>query len=60
MLIGSSANLRNIEHVTISLNGNLIKRVQFTKCLGILIDEELKWSKQIENVSKLTQKKTLP
>ena len=31
-------------------------RVQFTKCLRLLIDEELKWSKQIENVSKLTQK----
>ena len=56
MLIGSPANLKKIESFTISLNGNLIKRVQFTKCLGFLIDEELKWSKQIENVSKLTQK----
>ena len=56
MLIGSPANLKKIESFTISLNGNLIKRVQFTKCLGLLIDEELKWSKQIENVSKLTQK----
>ena len=55
MLIGSRANLKKIESFTISLNGNLFKRVQFTKCLGLLIDrEELKWSKQI--VSKLTQK----
>ena len=48
MLIGYPANLKKIESFTISLNGNLIKRVKFTKCLGLLIDEELKWSKQIE------------
>ena len=56
MIIGSGANLRKIEYFTISLNGNLIKRVQFTKCLGLLIDEELNKSKQIENISKVTQK----
>ena len=56
MIIGSHANLRKIESFTISLNGNLIKRVQFTKCLGVMIDEELKWFKQVDNVCKLTQK----
>ena len=43
MIIGSRANLRKIESFTISLKGDLINRVQFTKCLGVLIDEELKW-----------------
>ena len=56
MIVGSRANLRKIESFTISLKGDLINRVQFTKCLGVLIDEELKWSKQFENVCKLTQK----
>ena len=56
MIIGSHANLGKIENFSISLDGSRIKRVQFTKCLGVLIDEELKWSKQIENVCKCTQR----
>ena len=35
------------ENVKININGNEIKRVNFTKCLGIYIDEHLSWAQQL-------------
>ena len=35
------------------MNGNKIKQVKFTKCLGIHIDEHLSWTIHINNFSKI-------
>ena len=42
----------NTENVKININGNEIKRVNFTKFLGIYIDEHLSWAQHIEFLSK--------
>ena len=52
----------------ISLNGNIIKYVSSSKCLGIIVDTKLNWKSQINNVSsdlssklkKLRRIKSLP
>ena len=38
----------NTENLKININGNEIKRVNFTKFLGIYIDEHLSWAQHIE------------
>ena len=42
----------NTENVKININGNEIKRVNFTKFLGIYTDEHLSWAQHIEFLSK--------
>ena len=42
----------NTENIKININGNEIKRVNFTKFLGIYIDEHLSWAQHIEFLSK--------
>ena len=52
----------------ISLNGNIIKYVSSSKCLGMIVDTKLNWKSQIDNVSsdlssklkKLRRIKSLP
>ena len=36
------------DNVKININGNKIKQVNFTKFLGIYIDEHLSWAQHIE------------
>ena len=40
----------NIDNVKININGNEIKQVNFTNCLGIYIDES--WAQHIDYLSK--------
>ena len=42
----------NTYNVKININGNEIKQVNFTKFLGIYIDEHLSWAQHIEFLSK--------
>ena len=42
----------NTNNVKININGNEIKQVNFTKFLGIYIDEHLSWAQHIEFLSK--------
>ena len=57
MIIGSRQKLNSIGTNTtnISIAGEQIKRVESTKSLGIIIDEQLKWeehnSKQCKTIS---------
>ena len=52
----------------ITLNGNIIKYVSSSKCLGMIVDTKLNWKSQIDNVSsdlssklkKLRRIKSLP
>ena len=59
MIIGSRQKLNSIGTNTtnISIAGEQIKRVESTKSLGIIIDEQLKWeehnSKQCKTISAL-------
>ena len=39
-------------NVKININGNIIKQVNFTKFLGIYIDEHLSWAQHIDYLSK--------
>ena len=42
----------NSDKVKIKINGNEIKQVNFTICLGIYIDEHLSWAQHIDYLSK--------
>ena len=56
MVIGSRANLKKVESFNVYLNNTLLNRVHSTKCLGVVIDEELNWSKHVDKVTKTTQR----
>ncbi len=57
MIIGLRQRLSNIEtDPTIELGENKIKRVKHSKTLGIIIDDQLLWKKQVETtVSKVSK-----
>jgi hypothetical protein len=53
MIIGSSYNLTNKVHdYPVFLNNKPLCRTSSFECLGVLLDENLKWDKQIEKISK--------
>ena len=56
MLIGSRANLKKVESFNVYLNNTLLNRVHSAKCLGVVIDDELNWSKHVDKVTKTTQR----
>ena len=39
-----------INNVILHINGNIINRVQYYKCVGITIYDKLNWKKQIDNI----------
>ena len=57
MVIGSRGKLNRIDSLNIIAKGNHLKRVRVAKCLGVLIDEELHWTDQVEKVTKTVQSK---
>ena len=53
MLIGSRQKLNNLAVLpALEINGTQLNRVNFTKSLGVLIDENLTWSNHINAISK--------
>ena len=53
MLIGSRQKLNNLAVLpALEINGTQLNRVNFTKSLGVLIDENLTWSNHIHAISK--------
>jgi phage terminase large subunit-like protein len=53
MVIGTHKRLsRFSQDTTVSIDGKVIKQVNSKKTLGVIIDENLCWDKQIENISK--------
>ena len=53
MLIGSRQRLTTFNRIpSFTIDGNSIKQVEFTKSLGVYIDENLTWNEQIEQISK--------
>ena len=53
MLIGSRQKLNSLVVLpALEINGTQLTRVNFTKSLGVLIDENLTWSNQINVISK--------
>ena len=52
MLIGSRQRLAGIDRQPkIDMGGKNLRRVPMTKSSGILIDENLNWNQQIDNIS---------
>ena len=54
MIIGSYkriSNLQKEDEIKIRIGDNEIKRVKTTKSLGIVIDENLAWKENIDNLS---------
>ena len=47
----SKGKTYNTDNVKININGNEIKQMNFTKCLGIYIDEHLSWAQHIDYLS---------
>ena len=56
MVIGSRAYLKKIESFNVFINATLLNRVHSTKCLGVLIDDELNWSSHVDKITKTTQR----
>ncbi len=57
MVIGTHQRLRKFsQDTTVSLDGKIIKQVNSKKILGVIIDENLCWDRQIENVRKKVSK----
>ena len=56
MVIGSRAYLKKIESFNVFINATLLNRVHSTKCLGVLIDDELNWSSHVDKITKPTQR----
>ena len=57
MLIGSRQRLAGIDsEPIINIGGKNLSRVSKTKSLGILMDENLNWNDQIDNISKKASK----
>ena len=56
MLIGTPQKLSNIstmeDNIIIKFNGDVIEQCTSIKCLGVIIDQNLSWSYQIDNVCK--------
>ena len=53
MLIGSRQRLNTFNRLpSFTIDGNSIKQVEFTKSLGVYIDENLTWNIHIEHISK--------
>ena len=52
MIIGTSQKLTQLGTITkIKVNNTLLKRVPYTKSLGLIIDETLSWANHIEHIS---------
>ena len=52
MLIGSRQKLNSLSVLPgLEINGTQLNRVNFTKSLGVLIDENLTWSNHINAIS---------
>ena len=53
MLLGSSSKLRNVhdDSFSVMVNGCKLERVNKAKCLGVVIDDELLWHKQVSGVT---------
>lgn len=58
MLIGTRQKLKNIlEDPKVGIGDNGLKRVTATNSLGVLIDENLCWDEQVDNISKKVPKR---
>ena len=54
MLVGTNARLRNINDVQfrVTIGDKVLENVTSYKCLGVLVDNELKWHDQVSDVMK--------
>ena len=52
MLVGTSARLNKVQNgqFSVSVNGCQLENVEHMKCLGVIIDKELKWHKHVNSV----------
>ena len=52
MLIGTGAKLRNMRDnvLSVNINGKELDHVTNGKCLGVLVDNELRWHCQVNKV----------
>ena len=53
MIIGSNYNLNNrVQDIPVRLNGKLISRTNSFECLGVVLDERLRWDLDVEKTCK--------
>ena len=48
--------LNGVNDFSVTLNGSCLKTVKVAKCLGVMIDEELRWTQHAEKVIKTAQR----
>ena len=51
MLIGSKQKICNTD-LNVSIAGSSVVKVNYVKCLGVIIDESLSWGPHVEYVKK--------
>ena len=57
MLMSSAYNNRKFDNLlAIRVDNTLIKRTRFTKYLGLIVDDTLKWDLHIDHISKKVKK----
>ena len=57
MIIGTRQRLANVsKDINVSIDGKTLKQVYTKKTLGVVIDDKLCWSEQIDNISKKVSK----
>ena len=54
MLIGTNARLWSVNNgdFCLKVNNNVLEIVDHFQCLGVLIDNKLKWHNQVNNVAR--------
>ena len=56
MLIGSKQNVHNTD-LNVSIARGSVVKVNYVKCLGVIIDESLSWGPHVEHVKKTVSSK---
>jgi hypothetical protein len=57
MIIGTRQRLNNLsQDINVSIDGKVLKEVETKNTLCVLVDEQLCWDKQIDNISKKASK----
>ena len=52
MLVGTNARISNanVDDFRVTINDNVLENVESFKCLGVIVDNELKWHDQVNDV----------
>jgi len=50
LLLGRKRRQKELVQVKVEMGDEKIVRSKAVKCIGVMLDDELKWNKQVQNV----------